>query len=70
MLKTLLIVQVRIVIKLCILNYNIVPFGNHGCSCGDVNKAFMYVIDNGGLDTEKAYRYVSKVRERFLHKYY
>lgn len=39
----------------------LVPFGNHGCSCGDVNSAFMYVIDNGGLDTENVYRYVSKV---------
>lgn len=40
---------------------NTVPYGNHGCSCGDVNNAFMYVIDNQGLDTNKVYPYVARV---------
>ncbi len=26
-------------------------FGNHGCACGEVNKALLYVIDNDGVDT-------------------
>ncbi len=39
----------------------IVPYGNKGCSCGDVTNSYMYVIDNRGLDTESSYPYVSRV---------
>ena len=40
-----------------------VPYGNHGCYCGDINTAFLYVIDNGGVDTWSYYPYEAKVRE-------
>ncbi len=33
----------------------IVTFGNHGCVCGEVNKALLYVIDNEGVDTWDGY---------------
>lgn len=38
-----------------------VPYGNHGCACGDVNNAFLYVIDNDGLDTWGNYPFKSRV---------
>ena len=47
----------------------IVPYGNHGCSCGDVNNAFRYVINNNGLDTENAYPYVARVCVIYIVSY-
>ena len=38
-----------------------VPYGNHGCACGDVNNAFLYVIDNDGIDTWSTYPFKSRV---------
>lgn len=38
-----------------------VPYGNHGCACGDINIAYLYVIDNGGVDTWHYYPYEAKV---------
>ena len=38
-----------------------VPYGNHGCACGDVNNAFLYVIDNDGIDTWSSYPFKSRV---------
>lgn len=38
-----------------------VPYGNHGCACGDINNAFLYVIDNDGVDTYSSYPFKSKV---------
>ena len=38
-----------------------VPYGNHGCACGDINNAFLYVIDNDGVDTYSSYPFRSKV---------
>lgn len=39
-----------------------VPYGNHGCSCGDINSAYLYIIDNEGVDTLYNYPYKSRVR--------
>ena len=38
-----------------------VPYGNHGCACGDINMAYLYVIDNEGVDTWSSYPYEAKV---------
>ena len=39
-----------------------VPYGNFGCSGGNMYNSYMYVIANEGVDTEKWYSYNSRVR--------
>ncbi len=38
-----------------------VPYGNFGCSGGNVYNTFMYVIANSGVDTENSYYYKGRV---------
>ena len=40
-----------------------VPYGNHGCSGGTAENAFMYIINNGGVDLSKYYPFKGRVRE-------
>ena len=56
-------IRVHTTIAVCLtyLSCLIVPYGNHGCACGDVNNAFLYVIDNDGVDTWSAYPFKSRV---------
>uniref|UniRef100_A0A8C9RDU9 Cathepsin K-like n=1 Tax=Scleropages formosus TaxID=113540 RepID=A0A8C9RDU9_SCLFO len=35
-------------------------YGNHGCKGGNVRKAFTYVIENKGIDSDKFYPYKAK----------
>jgi cathepsin L len=37
-----------------------VPYGNHGCSCGNLNSAYLYIIDNEGIDSNYYYQYKSR----------
>ena len=40
-----------------------VPYGNYGCSGGNVAKAFNYVISNNGIDSQSNYPYVGRVSQ-------
>ena len=42
-------------------SFSPVPYGNRACSGGSVETSLMYIIDSGGLDTDKYYPYKEKV---------
>ena len=44
----------------CVCVY-VVPYGNYGCSGGNVFNTFTYVIANAGVDTEGSYPYIGRV---------
>ena len=43
------------------ISLSLVPYGNRGCSGGSRLSSLLYVIDNGGLDTEETYPYYARV---------
>ena len=54
--------------RLVLLCVYIVPYGNYGCSGGNMYNSFMYVIANDGVDTEDSYAYVGRVSS-YIHTY-
>ena len=54
-------IETRVIINLFICVCLAVPYGNHGCSCGDLISAYLYIIDNEGVDTHYSYPYKSRV---------
>ncbi len=58
------IATIHIIISLPLFNLvltHAVPYGNHGCNSGTVQKAYQYVISVGGVDTADSYPYSNKV---------
>ena len=56
-----------VVLRISLLTH-IVPYGNGGCSGGSIKNSIQYVIDSGGIDTERSYPYTEKVSlKQYIH---